>query len=137
MNNCEGCDWYRQCKTRSCFVYTGQERCQFPRPDGTSAWKMKKLRGKEKRKGYIEGTHTHNEHGRGKASRDTIELHAEKTRSAEETQRGARTDLGGIRRSWIECTERKVDEKIRSGKRIIESCSPTVAPEGEQVWFEQ
>lgn len=51
MTTCGGCDWFRACKTRSCFVHADQEKCQFPRQDGTSAWKRKKLRGAERRKG--------------------------------------------------------------------------------------
>lgn len=51
MSTCGGCDHFRQCRTRSCFVTEAQAKCQFPRADGTSAWKWKKLRGQERRKG--------------------------------------------------------------------------------------
>ena len=47
---CGNCDWFRRCRTHSCFVYESQAKCQFPRADGTSAWKMKKLRGSERNK---------------------------------------------------------------------------------------
>jgi len=50
MTTCGGCDWFRQCRTHSCFVTPDQEKCQFPRPDGTAAWKARKLRGSERRK---------------------------------------------------------------------------------------
>jgi len=51
MNICKNCDWYLKCKRASGgSLQSDCEKCQYPRTDGTSAFKLRKLRGKEKRK---------------------------------------------------------------------------------------
>jgi len=51
MSICKNCDWYAKCKRASGgSLQPDCEKCQFPRRDGTSAFKLRKLRGSEKRK---------------------------------------------------------------------------------------
>lgn len=51
MRTCGSCHYFRICRNENCFVTASQAKCLFPRANGSSRWKLRKLRRGEKRKG--------------------------------------------------------------------------------------